>query len=85
GLPQHAVEGRPLRLTRWIEKVEQVFGTCKCAEEDQVMYAASTFEGRTLTWWNRNLKTLGSENANKIPSDEFKTMLTTEYCSDTNL
>nr|GFB96135.1 putative reverse transcriptase domain-containing protein [Tanacetum cinerariifolium] len=51
-------------LTRWIEKVEQVFRTCKCVEEDQVMYAASTFEGRALTWWNGNLKTLGSENAN---------------------
>nr|GFB61963.1 hypothetical protein [Tanacetum cinerariifolium] len=61
-------------LTRWIEKVEQVFGTCKCAEEDQVMYATSTFEGRALTWWNGNLKTLGSENANKIPWDEFKTI-----------
>ncbi|GJY34184.1 putative reverse transcriptase domain-containing protein [Tanacetum coccineum] len=36
------------------EKVEQVFETCKCAEEDKVMFAASTFEGRALTWWNGN-------------------------------
>ncbi|GJU18543.1 hypothetical protein Tco_1146509 [Tanacetum coccineum] len=36
-------------LRRWIEKVEQVFETCKCVEEDKVMFAASTFEGRTLT------------------------------------
>ncbi|GJR65796.1 hypothetical protein Tco_0011861 [Tanacetum coccineum] len=36
-------------LRRWIEKVEQVFETCKCAEEDKVMFAASTFEGRALT------------------------------------
>nr|GEZ48579.1 hypothetical protein [Tanacetum cinerariifolium] len=35
---------------RWIEKVEQVFEICKCAEEDKVMFAASTFEGRALTW-----------------------------------
>ncbi|GJW66984.1 hypothetical protein Tco_0121408 [Tanacetum coccineum] len=27
-------------LRRWIEKVEQVFETCKCAEEDKVMFAA---------------------------------------------
>nr|GFC95376.1 hypothetical protein [Tanacetum cinerariifolium] len=67
------------------EKVEQVFETYKCAEEDQVMYAASTFEGRALTWWNGNLKTLGSKNANKIPWDEFKTMLTTEYFPDTEV
>nr|GFD63486.1 hypothetical protein [Tanacetum cinerariifolium] len=49
------------------------------------MYAASTFEGRALTWWNENLKTLGLENSNKIPWDEFKTMLTTEYCPDTEI
>ncbi|GKA79605.1 putative reverse transcriptase domain-containing protein [Tanacetum coccineum] len=41
-------------LRRWIEKVEQVFEICKCAEEDKVMFAASTFEGRALTWWNGN-------------------------------
>ncbi|GJT52755.1 putative reverse transcriptase domain-containing protein [Tanacetum coccineum] len=47
------------RLRRWIEKVEQVFETCKCAEEDKVMFAASTFEGHALTWWNGNMHTLG--------------------------
>ncbi|GJY86195.1 putative reverse transcriptase domain-containing protein [Tanacetum coccineum] len=31
-----------------------VFEICKCAEEDKVMFAASTFEGRALTWWNGN-------------------------------
>ncbi|GJV25565.1 putative reverse transcriptase domain-containing protein [Tanacetum coccineum] len=41
-------------LRRWIEKVEQVFEICKCAKEDKVMFAASTFEGRALTWWNGN-------------------------------
>nr|GFC16609.1 hypothetical protein [Tanacetum cinerariifolium] len=75
--PFNGTEG-VVRLTQWIEKVEQVFETCKCAEEDKVMYAANTFEGRALTWWNGNLKTLGLKNANKIPWDEFKTMLTTE-------
>nr|GEY89189.1 hypothetical protein [Tanacetum cinerariifolium] len=41
-------------LRRWIEKVEQVFEICKCAKEDKVMFAASTFEGHALTWWNGN-------------------------------
>nr|GEX62556.1 hypothetical protein [Tanacetum cinerariifolium] len=37
-------------VRRWIEKVEQVFEICKCAEEDKVMFAASTFKdgGRAL-------------------------------------
>ncbi|GJY66178.1 hypothetical protein Tco_0468416 [Tanacetum coccineum] len=33
-------------LRPWIEKEEQVFEICKCAEEDKVMFAANTFEGR---------------------------------------
>ncbi|GJX68731.1 hypothetical protein Tco_0304458 [Tanacetum coccineum] len=37
-------------LRSWIEKVEQVFEIFKYAEEDKVMFAASTFEGRALTW-----------------------------------
>nr|GEX71733.1 reverse transcriptase domain-containing protein [Tanacetum cinerariifolium] len=37
-------------LRRWIEKIEKVFEICKCAEEDKVMFDASTFEGRALTW-----------------------------------
>ncbi|GJU06497.1 hypothetical protein Tco_0510487 [Tanacetum coccineum] len=52
---------------------------------DKVVYAASTFEGRALTWWNGNVRTLGLENANKIPWTEFKEMMTTEYCPDTEI
>ncbi|GJR46280.1 putative reverse transcriptase domain-containing protein [Tanacetum coccineum] len=68
-----------------IEKVEQVFETCKCAEEEKVMFAASTFEGRALTWWNGNMHTLGLVNANHIPWTEFKMTMTTEYCPTTEI
>nr|GEX80399.1 hypothetical protein [Tanacetum cinerariifolium] len=53
-------------LRRWIEKVEKVFEICKCVEEDKVMFAASTFEGRALTWLNENVHTLRLVNANCI-------------------
>ncbi|GKB91090.1 putative reverse transcriptase domain-containing protein [Tanacetum coccineum] len=72
-------------LRRWIEKVEQVFEICKCIEEDKVMFAASTFEGRALTWWNGNVHTLGLFNAIRIPWTEFKTMMTTEYWPTTEI
>ncbi|GKB25541.1 hypothetical protein Tco_0864942 [Tanacetum coccineum] len=65
-------------LRRWFEKVEQVFEISKCAEEDKVMFAACTFEGRALTWWNENVHTLGLVNANNIPWNEFKAMMNTE-------
>nr|GEX63229.1 hypothetical protein [Tanacetum cinerariifolium] len=68
-----------------IEKVEQVFEICKCAEEDKVMFAASTFEGRALTWWNGNVHTLWLVNANCIPWTEFKMMMTTKYCPATKI
>nr|GEY30368.1 hypothetical protein [Tanacetum cinerariifolium] len=42
-------------LSHWIEKVEQVFEISKCAEGDKVMFAASTFEGRALTWMKQEL------------------------------
>ncbi|GKA00562.1 hypothetical protein Tco_0673112 [Tanacetum coccineum] len=51
-------------LRCWIEKVEQVFQISKCAEQDKVIFAASTFEGHALTWWNGNMHTLGLANAN---------------------
>ncbi|GJU49536.1 putative reverse transcriptase domain-containing protein [Tanacetum coccineum] len=67
------------------EKVEQVFEICKCAEEDKVMFAASTFECCALTWWNGNVHTLGLVNANRILWIEFKSMMTTEYCLATEI
>ncbi|GKD48455.1 putative reverse transcriptase domain-containing protein, partial [Tanacetum coccineum] len=82
--PFNGTEG-VVGLRRWIEKVEQVFEICKCAEEDKVMVAASTFEGRALTWWNRNVHTLGLVNANHIPWNEFKTLMTTEYFPATKI
>ncbi|GKD67546.1 putative reverse transcriptase domain-containing protein [Tanacetum coccineum] len=54
-------------LTRWFEKMEHVFEFSKCAEEDKVKFAACTFEGRALTWWNGNVHSLGLANANQIP------------------
>nr|GEZ45693.1 putative reverse transcriptase domain-containing protein [Tanacetum cinerariifolium] len=72
-------------LRRWIEKVEQVFEIYKCTEEDKVMFAARTFEGRALTWWNGNVHTSGLVNANRTPWTEFKTMMTTKYCPTTEI
>nr|GEY03396.1 hypothetical protein [Tanacetum cinerariifolium] len=72
-------------LRRWIEKVEEVFEIFKCAKEDKVIFAASTFEGCALTWWNRNVHTLRFVNANHIPWTEFNSMMTTKYCPTTEI
>ncbi|GJX27030.1 hypothetical protein Tco_0233326 [Tanacetum coccineum] len=54
GLLHQCVVGRK----RWFEKMEQVFEICKCAEDDKVKFVVCMFEGRALTWWNRNVQTL---------------------------
>ncbi|GJV78130.1 putative reverse transcriptase domain-containing protein [Tanacetum coccineum] len=66
-------------LKRWFEKMEQVFEICKCAEDEKEKFVMCTFEGRALTWWNKNVQTLGLANANQIPWSNVKAMMTTEY------
>nr|GEV69440.1 hypothetical protein [Tanacetum cinerariifolium] len=41
--------------------------------------------GRALTWWNRNVQTLGLAKANQIPWSNLKAMMTTEYCPATEI
>nr|GEZ43509.1 hypothetical protein [Tanacetum cinerariifolium] len=72
-------------LKRWFEKMEQVFEICKCTEDDKVRFDMCTLEGRALTWWNRNVQTLGLANANQIPWSNLKAMMTTEYCPATKI
>ncbi|GJR37147.1 putative reverse transcriptase domain-containing protein [Tanacetum coccineum] len=62
-----------IRVAKAIKKYK------KCVEGDKFMFAASTFEGHALTWWNGNVHTLGLVNANRIPWNKFKSMMTTEY------
>nr|GFD15044.1 putative reverse transcriptase domain-containing protein [Tanacetum cinerariifolium] len=72
-------------LKRWFEKMEQVFEICKCIEDDKVKFAMCTLEGRALTWWNRNVQTLGLANANQIRWSNLKAMMTNEYCTATEI
>ncbi|GJU26315.1 putative reverse transcriptase domain-containing protein [Tanacetum coccineum] len=44
-----------------------------------------TFEGHALTWWNKNVQTLGLANANQIAWSNVKAMVTTEYFPATEI
>nr|GEX23510.1 hypothetical protein [Tanacetum cinerariifolium] len=52
----HGNEGA-VGLIRWIEKTEMVFTVSKCTEANKVVFAAATFQDRTLTWWNSQVAT----------------------------
>ncbi|GKA63956.1 hypothetical protein Tco_0763562 [Tanacetum coccineum] len=60
----HDNEGA-VELSRWFEKTESVFCISECAKRNKVKFAASTLQGRALTWWNSEVATLGLEKRYK--------------------
>nr|GFA43013.1 hypothetical protein [Tanacetum cinerariifolium] len=41
-----------VKLKRWFEKTESVFGIIECEEDKKVKFDATTLQGPALTWWN---------------------------------
>ncbi|GJV77532.1 putative reverse transcriptase domain-containing protein [Tanacetum coccineum] len=68
-----------VKLCRWFEKTEMVFGISECAEGKKVKFAAATLKGRALTWWNSQVATLGIEAANRTTWTEMKRLMTEEF------
>ncbi|GJV50260.1 putative nucleotidyltransferase, ribonuclease H, partial [Tanacetum coccineum] len=60
--------------------VESKLNITKCADVDKVEYAACLLQGRALTWWNTQVQTRGRDAANELTWDNFKGLLTEEYC-----
>ncbi|GKC14657.1 putative reverse transcriptase domain-containing protein, partial [Tanacetum coccineum] len=56
-------KGGAIALTRWIEKMENVIDNSRCAENQRVKYAASSFVNKALTWWNTQVQAKGHEAA----------------------
>ena len=66
-------------LTRWFEKTESVFAISSCTAEYKVKFAACTFMGSALTWWNGQVQVMGLPAANALTWKELKMMLLAEY------
>nr|GEX56474.1 hypothetical protein [Tanacetum cinerariifolium] len=62
-------------LMRWIEKTEMVFTVSKCTEANKVVFAAATFQDRTLTWWNSQVATSEIEVVTRKTWTEIKTIV----------
>ncbi|GKF49234.1 reverse transcriptase domain-containing protein, partial [Tanacetum coccineum] len=71
----HSVVG----LTQWIEKMESVFNISGYAIENQVKFATCTLLGVALTWWNGQIRTLGTE-AYAMTWEVLKKKMTDKYC-----
>ncbi|GJT41142.1 putative reverse transcriptase domain-containing protein [Tanacetum coccineum] len=58
--------GSTVALTRWIEKMESVIDNSGCLANQKVKYAASSFIGKALTWWNTQVQARGRYDANAM-------------------
>ncbi|GKC63905.1 zinc finger, CCHC-type, retrotransposon gag domain protein [Tanacetum coccineum] len=67
-------------LLSWFESVKSKLSITKCAEGNKVEYIACLLQGRGLTWWNTHVQTRGHKAANGLSWDNFKKLLTDEYC-----
>nr|GFB50536.1 putative reverse transcriptase domain-containing protein [Tanacetum cinerariifolium] len=76
--PFHGKEGA-IELCRWFEKSEMVFSISDCAERNKVKFAAATLQGRSLTWWNSQVATLGLNVATGKPWGDMKKMMMEEF------
>ncbi|GKA17536.1 putative reverse transcriptase domain-containing protein [Tanacetum coccineum] len=73
-------KGGAVALTMWIEKMESVIENSRCAENQKVKYAASSFINKALTWWNTQVQARGREAAIGMSWVDFKALLVEEFC-----
>nr|GEV86087.1 putative reverse transcriptase domain-containing protein [Tanacetum cinerariifolium] len=71
--------GGVVALTRWIEKMESVIDNSGCLANQRVKYAAISFIGKALTWWNTQVQARGRDSANAMVWDDFEALLTVKF------
>ncbi|KAD6453180.1 hypothetical protein E3N88_07885 [Mikania micrantha] len=67
-------------LLRWLDKIQAVLRISDCLETHKVRYAANSFQGKALNWWNNQIQARGIDEAESMESEEFKALLLEEYC-----
>nr|GEU89237.1 hypothetical protein [Tanacetum cinerariifolium] len=72
--------GGAVALTRCIEKMESMIDNSGCLANQRVKYVVSSFIGKALTWWNTQVQVRGRDPTNAMAWDDFKALLTTEFC-----
>nr|GEU53307.1 hypothetical protein [Tanacetum cinerariifolium] len=54
--------------------------TSDCKERDKVKFTTATLQGRTLTWWNVRIISMGIDATNGTPWTEVRKWMTKEFC-----
>nr|GEX64407.1 reverse transcriptase domain-containing protein [Tanacetum cinerariifolium] len=74
----HRTEG-VVGLTRWIKKMESVFQISGYAIKNQVKFATCTLLDDALTWWNRQIRSLGPD-VYSMTWEVLKKKIIDKYC-----
>ena len=45
-------ERDPVLALQWLGEIEIAFDTCKCVDEDRVMFVLSMLKAEAMHWWN---------------------------------
>ncbi|KAJ9556411.1 hypothetical protein OSB04_011025 [Centaurea solstitialis] len=78
--PVYKGERDPILALRWIEEIEMVFETCKCAAEDKVVYARSMLKADALHWWNVETGGRGTEAVRTMSWKSFVAKFRSQFC-----
>ncbi|KAJ9551909.1 hypothetical protein OSB04_015954 [Centaurea solstitialis] len=78
--PVYKGERDPVLALRWIEEIEMVFETCKCAAEDKVVFARSMLKADALHWWNVETGGRGTEVVRSMPWKSFVAKFRSQFC-----
>ncbi|XP_024974827.1 uncharacterized protein LOC112512934 [Cynara cardunculus var. scolymus] len=78
------IEG-PVGLMNWVAKVQSCFKICRCAKDQKVTYAATTFVDYALHWWESECTIRGDEDIAAMNWEQMKKMIMDKYCSQTKM
>ncbi|KAJ9548163.1 LOW QUALITY PROTEIN: hypothetical protein OSB04_020706 [Centaurea solstitialis] len=78
--PTYKGERDPVLALRWIEEIEMVFETCRCAAEDKVVFARSMLKADALHWWNVETGGRGTEAVRTMSWKSFVAKFRSQFC-----
>ena len=72
-------DGGALAYLLWMEEMEFIIDRRKCTTAQRVRYVTGSLSGRALTWWNTQVRIMGSEAVPQLIWDKFKALMEEEF------
>ena len=78
--PSFKGERDPILASRWVREMEIVFDTCKCAENDKVIFALSVLKADAIYWWDMESGGRASQVAKTTTWEDFTKSFQEQFC-----